>query len=269
MLRLGSMVILGFIVGVLSGFFGIGSGFVLVPLLVYLYGMNRLRAHGTSLVAISVISLAASGVYGEDELMDWSIALWLALGGVIGAAIGGRIARAWKPGILLRVVGALLVVVGIKMIYDAIPAFTGAVGAVDMTSFVQPGVLAILGVGILAGILGGLSGLGGGIVLVPALVLILGFPQTMAQGISLAVIIPASLFGALIHGAKGTVKWDAGIALAIGGVIGGIMGVNQAVHIDQLVLHGLFGVLVLVVGVLSLTRKRDEGATGRGGDRAI
>jgi hypothetical protein len=143
------------------------------------------------------------------------------------------------------------------MLYDVAAAYASPAGEVGLS--VSPhmltGGLVVFAVGIVAGILSGLLGVGGGIIMVPAMVLLLGIDQRMAQGISLAVIIPVSVSGTVVHGAHGNVKLDVGIWLALGGVLGGLLGAGIAVGTDPLILRGMFGLLMLIMGILSLVRK--------------
>ena len=120
---------------------------------------------------------------------------------------------------------------------------------------------ALLGIGLVAGFLAGLLGIGGGVVLVPAMVLLLGFDQHLAQGTSLLVVIPAAATGAWTHHRSGRWTWrDAG-ALAAGGVIGASLGSLSALALDDEVLRRLFAVLLLGIALrMLLVRPRTQSA---------
>ncbi|MHB1189987.1 MAG: TSUP family transporter, partial [Armatimonadota bacterium] len=113
-------------------------------------------------------------------------------------------------------------------------------------------------VGVLAGVLSGLLGVGGGIILVPAMVLLLGVPQKLAQGISLTVILPISLSGADMHARHGNVSFPVGFWLGIGGVAGGLFGAQLAIGMAEAVLTGLFGLLMLVMGSFMAYSRREN-----------
>jgi len=256
------MIIVGFGVGMLTGLLGIGGGSVLVPAMVYLYGMNQHRAHGTSLAAISLVALFTALFYSRHGQVDWIVAGELMLGGVVGAMIGARICALLSARRLRRYFGIFLAVVGIRMLYNAAAVFAAA-GAPSIAgrAFAPDqlgGGLLVVVIGVFTGILSGLFGIGGGIVMIPTLVLLFGFAQKMAQGISLAVIIPVSISGALIHSAHGNVRWSTGMWLAFGGIFGGLVGARIAViEVGELVLQGMFGLLVLVTGVLMMRHRRE------------
>jgi len=108
---------------------------------------------------------------------------------------------------------------------------------------------ALVGIGIGAGILAGLLGIGGGLVMVPAMVLVLGFDQHVAQGTSLLVIIPAALSGTVTHYRNRRVSLRDAAFLAAGGVAGAALGSLLALSVDEAVLRKLFAVFLVVVGL--------------------
>jgi uncharacterized membrane protein YfcA len=113
-------------------------------------------------------------------------------------------------------------------------------------------IAALIAIGLAAGILSGLLGIGGGILMVPAMVLLLGFDQHVAQGTSLLVIIPAALSGSITHYRNGRVFLRDAALLAAGGVIGAVLGSGFALSIDDELLRRLFAGLLLVTGVRML-----------------
>jgi uncharacterized membrane protein YfcA len=120
-----------------------------------------------------------------------------------------------------------------------------------------PEILALLAIGLAAGLLAGLLGIGGGVLMVPAMVLIMAFDQHVAQGTSLLVIMPAAALGSFTHLRHGRLALrDAG-ALAAGGVVGALLGSLTAVALDEALLRRLFALLILVVAArMLLTRRR-------------
>ena len=122
-------------------------------------------------------------------------------------------------------------------------------------------ILAILLLGLGVGVLVGLLGIGGGVVLVPAMVYLLGIDQHMAQGTSLLILLPPLGLGALIaYWKRGQVDLVSGILCALGMLIGGYFGSKIAIPLSSGNLKGFFGCFLIVVSVL-LWRKtgRDAG----------
>ncbi len=112
---------------------------------------------------------------------------------------------------------------------------------------------AILLLGLAVGVMVGLMGVGGGIVLVPALVYLMGFEQHLAQGTSLLLQLPPIGLGALlIYHRKGNVNWRAGWVCAAGFLAGGYFGSVAAIRTTEVNLRGLFGVLLMFSAVMLL-----------------
>ena len=109
------------------------------------------------------------------------------------------------------------------------------------------------GFGIAVGLLSGTLGIGGGIALVPGLILLFGFSQLEAQGTSLAVLtVPVLVFAALVYHRAGLVRYPVVACIATGFVVGATCGAWVAPHLPQHVLRPIFGVLLLYVGLLFL-----------------
>lgn len=123
-----------------------------------------------------------------------------------------------------------------------------------MTVYYVGGVLII---GIVAGVLSGLFGIGGGIVIVPALVMLFGLSQQTAQGTTLALLsIPVSLVAALNYTKAGMVDWKAAVILALGFIVGGYFGSKLAVGIDGALMKKMFAVLMIVMALKMLFEKK-------------
>ena len=103
-------------------------------------------------------------------------------------------------------------------------------------------------IGLFGGTLGGLFGVGGGIIMVPAMVLAMGVPPKTAIGTSLMVIVPTALIAGLKHYQQGNVDWRVGLSLAPMALVGGILGAYLTTHIPADSLKKMFGVLLVVVG---------------------
>ena len=106
-------------------------------------------------------------------------------------------------------------------------------------------------IGLVAGVLSGLLGVGGGVIMVPAMVALLAFTQQQAQGTSLAAIVPAALAGAVVyHFRGGHVQWPVAVAMGLAAMVGSwLLGAPLATKLDADLLKRLFGVLLIVVGL--------------------
>lgn len=108
--------LIGVAAGLSSGLFGIGGGTVIVPLLVWRLGFDQHRAHATSLAAIVLIAVAGAVTFAGDGEIDLSIALPLALGGVIGAPLGARFMAGLEADRLKAAFGLLICAVGVSLV---------------------------------------------------------------------------------------------------------------------------------------------------------
>ena len=116
-------------------------------------------------------------------------------------------------------------------------------------------VILLMCIGLTAGVLSGLIGIGGGIIMVP-LLLLMGFTQQQAQGTSLAALLPPVTLLAVINYHKaGFIDWRFAIIIALVFVVGGYFGSKLAIHIDQKILKRVFAVTLLVIGGFLLFEK--------------
>jgi len=108
----------GFGVGLLSGFFGIGGGFLIVPALMLATGMSMPFAIGTSLIAVAAFGVATDASYAFAGLIDWRIAALFIVGGILGGIGGGALGRwlAARKGALAAMLAAVIVAVGLSVV---------------------------------------------------------------------------------------------------------------------------------------------------------
>jgi hypothetical protein len=243
--------LIGIVAGLTGGLFGVGGGLVAVPGLVLILRVAQHRAHATSVTAIVATAGAAAIPFAADGALRWSTAGFLVAGAVFGAVLGAGLMGRVDEVTLARAFVAITVVAGVRLLMlseaatQAIFDPSGALGAVFL----------IL-TGLVAGTLAALLGVGGGIVYVPALVVLFGFDQHLAQGTSLAAIVPTTLVASIRHARHGRVDWRLVIPLAIGGVAGGVFGAGFALDLAPESLRRLFVGLLVVVSVRMARRTR-------------
>jgi uncharacterized membrane protein YfcA len=120
---------MGFAVGALAGFFGIGGGFLIVPGLMLATGMALPSAVGTSLVAITAFGLATAASYASSGLIDWPLAALVIVGGVVGSIAGSRLnaSLASRRNLLNRIFGIGVIAVGVTIVARGLPYLLDAV----------------------------------------------------------------------------------------------------------------------------------------------
>ncbi|MEN8234776.1 MAG: sulfite exporter TauE/SafE family protein [Actinomycetota bacterium] len=108
---------------------------------------------------------------------------------------------------------------------------------------------ALIIVGLLTGALAAALGLGGGVIFVPALVVLFSFDQHLAQGTSLAVIVPTAVVATIAHARTGNVQWRLATPIAAAGLVGAVLGAQVALRLDADVLRRAFGVFLVILAV--------------------
>lgn len=224
---------------------GVGGGIVLVPLLIHFLGASQHEAQATSLAFVVGTALVAAIPYFANERLDLPLAVLLTAAAVPGVLAGARVAGRTPGSRLRRAFGIVMLLVAIKLL--AAPPEASVEAAVWAWPF---NVLLGFGVGFFAGLLG----VGGGTMLVPVLVLGERIPQHVAQGISLILIAPVGIVGALSYARQGHVVTRALPGLLIGGAFGAILGALAAHRIDAPLLSRLFAILQVFVAAQMILR---------------
>ena len=233
--------LIGLAAGLLSGLLGVGGGIVLVPLMAGAVGLSQHRAHATSLAAIAVISL--SGAIGFALVGDvaWWLGLVVAAGAVIGSTTGAHSMGKLSPAVLRGVFVVVLVVAGMRMVMGGTGSAGGAVGG-EIASLVV-GLL----IGLVSGFAGSMAGIGGGVVIVPGLVFLLGVEQTAAAGTSLMVIVFTALAATRVNWSRRLFSVRQALVMGAAGAVSAQAGASIALRTPERLLTRLFGVFALVV----------------------
>jgi len=279
------IVALGFLVGILSGMFGVGGGFLTTPLLIF-YGIPPPVAVASAATQITGASVSGVMAHMRRSGVDLQMGLVMIAGGLVGSLTGAAIFRALQSsGQIDVVIGALYVVIlggiGALMLKDALVGL-GYVNPAPRTEqprhnrwvaslplrwrfyasglYISP--LAPLALGFVAGILTVLLGIGGGFILVPAMIYLLGMAARVVVGTSLVMILAISAATTMIH-ALTTQAVDIVLAalLLVGGVIGAQYGALLTTRLKPDLLRLGLGVTILLVALrmlLGLTWRPDE-----------
>ncbi|WAA65323.1 sulfite exporter TauE/SafE family protein [Microbacterium oxydans] len=233
---------IGLLAGLLSGLFGVGGGTVIVPLLVLLLHFDQRLAAGTSLAAI--VPTASVGVisYATTGSVAWIPAIILAAGAVVGAQIGTRLLpRISQTALRWGFVGFLVVV--IVSLFLVIPSRDAAFELTWLTG------IALVGVGIGTGILAGLIGVGGGVIVVPVLMLAFGTSDLVAKGTSLLMMIPTAISGTIGNVRNRNVDLLAAALIGVSACTTTALGAWLATIVDPTLGNMLFAAYLVVIAV--------------------
>lgn len=208
----------GLVSGVLAGFLGIGGGVILVPLLVTL-GHTPVQAVATSSLGILINSVFGSYQNWKMGYLHFKPIIYLGLPAVVTAQIGVYLANRIPPYLLLFLFGILLLFnIYLVQLRNRLLAKQAANNAKPAKTF-DPLFSRIL-TGGAAGILAGLFGVGGGVIMVPLQMLLLGEKIKVAIQTSLAVIVLTAVAACVGHALEGNVLFVEGILLGTGGLVG-------------------------------------------------
>lgn len=236
------VVLVGLLAGFLSGLFGVGGGILIVPSLVLLLGFSQRLAHGTSLAAVLPIAIASLTTYAFEDKVDWKVGALLGAGAVFGAVVGTHILHRLPHDMLAIAFAVLLVATAVRLLFDHSDA--GGRGDLDPIT-----VVTLLVVGLITGVLAGLLGVGGGIFVVPAMVVGYGIPAAVAKGTSLAMIVPTSIMGTWRNRKNDNVDLRVAAILGLAGVASAFLGGRISVGMSERTSNILFALLLLLVAV--------------------
>ena len=261
---------LGGLVGILSGMFGVGGGFLMTPLLFFI-GIPPAVAVATE--ANQIVASSFSGVLAHlrRKTVDLRMGTVLLIGGLVGAALGVQIFSALRAigqvDLLVRLSYVLFLgIIGSLMFVESLNAIRKTKSGVApkrkkhnwvhnlpfkmkfRTSGLYISVIPPIMVGVFLGILAAIMGVGGGFILVPAMIYLLGMPTKVVIGTSLFQIIFVTGFTTLMHATTNyTVDMMLAVLLLVGGVIGAQIGTRIGVKLKAEQLRILLAAMVLAV----------------------
>ena len=244
--RLFPLVLIGILTGVFSGLFGVGGGIIMVPALAAFTTLGRREISGTSLAAI--VPMAITGVisYGASGNLNLLAAALLAAGSVVGAQIGTWLLPRVPTALIRWLFIAFLILVAVQLV-TSIPTRDQ-----DVHITVLGGAGLVL-LGLITGIMSGLLGIGGGIIVVSALMLLFGFSDLAAKGTSLAMMIPTALSGTIGNVRHRNVHLPAGLTLGITASATTIFGTWIAGALAPTVANWLLAAFLVCILVQQLT----------------
>lgn len=234
--------LIGLAGGFLAGLFGVGGGVLMMPLLVTFAKLSQRVATGTSLAVIILTGAAGSVSFAVSGNVDWAAALIVALGSIGGAQLGSYLLNKLSEGVLIWSFALFQLVVIVSM-WFVIPDRDAALGWSPLV-----GVLLFL-LGVFTGILAGLVGAGGGIVIVPALIVLFGVSDLIAKGTSLVMMIPGAISGTLANIRRKNIDLRGVGFTGIGAVITAPIGALSASAVSPLTGNILFSILIIVLAI--------------------
>ena len=246
-------VLCGGFVGLALGMLGGGGSILATQLLIYVIGLGPHQAIGTGALAVSASAFANFATHYRAGNVRWRSAGLFALVGMIGAFIGSELGKSFDGKKLLFLFAVLMIVVGIRMFRSK-----GGPSPRDVPvdhrycngRSIPRIVVAAFGVGALSGFFG----IGGGFLIVPALLLSTGMPMLFAVGSSLLAVGAFGLTTAINYALSGLINWTVAAEYILGGFIGGWIGMRIACRLSsqKTTLNRAFAGLVCLVALYML-----------------
>ncbi|MBX3090086.1 MAG: sulfite exporter TauE/SafE family protein [Cryobacterium sp.] len=240
--RILRLVLIGLVVGFFSGLFGVGGGIVLVPLLISFAGFDHRQASATSLAAVLLTAIAGMVAYASHGSVDLIAALLLAAGAIFGSLLGTWLLHRIRQKVLRWIFVIFLVLVAVRMFF-LVPDRSAEL------SYSVLAIVALIGLGFVTGVISGLLGVGGGVFIVPALMLIFGLGDLVAKGTSLLMIIPTAITGTLANFRRGHTDLKASALIGVVSIPASIGGAALAWAVPAALGSILFAILLVYCAI--------------------
>jgi uncharacterized protein len=245
----------GGIIGIVLGVIGGGGSILAVPLLIYMAGLSSAHeAIGTASVAVAANALASLAGHARAGRVKWPCATVFAALGMVGAAIGAELGKAFDGKRLLALFGLLMIGVGLNMLRRRRRA---EAPDVRLTVETAPELLPrLVPIATGTGLAAGFFGIGGGFLIVPGLIRATAMPLSFAVGTSLVVVSALALTTATSYALSGFVEWGVAALMITGGAAGTVAGLILARYLagQRGLLEKIFAGVVLLAGGYILLR---------------
>jgi uncharacterized membrane protein YfcA len=245
-----TVVLVGLGAGALSGLFGVGGGLIIVPGLIGIVKLDRRLAHGTSLAATLPIAVASAITYVVNDNVDWVVAGCLTVGTIGGAVIGTHLLQVVSKRVLTIAFVSIVLATAVRLVLS-----TETAGRTDIT---VTSALLLVVIGVVTGIVAGMLGVGGGIIMVPAMVVFYDIAPVVAKGTSVAVIVPTSLTGTIRNRKNHNVDLRIAAVVGLTGMVSAVFGSIIADRMSDQVSNALFALLLATVAITQLLTLRTE-----------
>ncbi len=281
---------IGVLIGVLSGLLGIGGGMVMVPVFRLLFGMSPIMSTASSLFAIVPTSISGVISHVRHKTCIPALGIAAGIGGAITSVLGVWLANISPAWLIMVVAAAVAIWSSVQMLSKAIrmkpakaePKRDDEVPQADETAeltentssdtdksepakanartastnpdapiHLSPTQLVVGGcIGMMAGVVSGYVGVGGGFIMVPLMLSLVGITMRKASGTSLIAVMILAIPGVIEQGVFGNISYFAGIAIVVGSIPGAMLGAHLVRVIPERALRFIFGCFLIVVAIL-------------------
>jgi hypothetical protein len=245
--------------GTIGAILGLGGGFIIVPMLVFIFGLSAQVSAGTSLVTLVFTALSGTVGYTWQRRIDYKLGLSLAAASAPGAIIGSIASTYLTSNIVTGLFGCFMIFVSIYVAIGSPAKSSHAVARgwhrrlVDRDGkefeFRVQHLMFAFPLVFFAGVLAGFFGVGGGALQVPVMILLLGVPVEIATATSALMIVVSALTGAATHIQLGNVAYEYTPFIIVSVVLGAQIGVQLQKRAGPRALRRMFAVFLVVIGL--------------------
>lgn len=263
-------VVVGLLVGVLSGLLGIGGGTIMVPIFRLGFGLSAIEATATSLFTIIPTSLSGCVTHIKNKTCIVPLGLAAGIGGAITSPLGVWLASISPAWLIMVAAAAIIGYSAVNMLRKAFskpkaasqPTSQAAAqpASQDAPRSAAPGdsafkisrkhLLMGAAIGLGAGVASGYVGVGGGFIMVPLFLSVIGIPMKRASGTSLIAVTILAIPGVIEQALLGNVHFMIGIAMAAGSIPGAVLGAQLVKRVPERTLRIMFGAFLLLMAVV-------------------
>lgn len=267
--------LVGVVIGIMSGLLGIGGGTVMVPIFRLAFGMSPVMSTATSLFAIIPTSISGAASHIRHKTCIVSLGVAAGLGGALTSPLGVWLAQI-SPAWLIMVAAALIIGwSAVKMLSkafklraqkraqqeganasaeavadDADPAPADPAADPEPRKLTRKQLLIGVAIGLGAGVASGYVGVGGGFIMVPLMLSLIGIEMRQASGTSLIAVMILAIPGVIEQALLGNINYTAGIAIVVGSIPGAVVGARLVRVVPELALRFVFGGFLIVAAII-------------------
>lgn len=272
MIVVAASICVGLAVGVFSGLLGVGGGTLLVPIFRLGFAMDAIACTATSLFTIIPTSISGAISHIREKTCLPKLGLAAGLGGALTSPLGVWLAGKSPDWAIMLAAACVIAYSAVTMLRKALaipaaaqepaagqgaaaqqaarPSLKNGEGDSFRYETTKRDLAICAAIGLLAGVVSGYVGVGGGFIMVPLMLSLLGVPMRVVSGTSLIAVMILAVPGVVYQGVLGNVDWTAGLAVALGTVPGAALGARWASRVPERTLRLLFAGFLLVAAVM-------------------
>jgi uncharacterized membrane protein YfcA len=237
------LLVVGLGAGTLGSMLGVGGGIIMVPALTFL-NLPPTQAASTSLIAVMSTSISSTIEYSRQKRIDYALGLEMAASAIPGGVLGAILSEYLQEDLFKLYFGILLILTGLYISYKNSVLKDNRAKKRSMSLQV-----AVFAASFGAGVISSLFGVGGGIIFVPAMLLVLGLRMHRAAPTSQLTLMMTAIVGVFTHSVLGHPDYLQAVALSVGAFVGAQIGARLSLITKEVQLQRLLGIVLMAVAI--------------------